>query len=60
MGCHRALTAMDLAEAARRRVRAMGTRNATLRQSAKDASRRTVQGLRELRQIIGDDGYKLP
>jgi len=60
MGCHRALTAMDLAEAARRRGRAMSARNADLRQSAKDAAWRTLAGLRDLRLIIGEHGYRLP
>lgn len=60
MGCHRALTAMDLREVRARLTRAKLTANATLRQSAKDAARRTLAGLRDLRLIIGQDGYRLP
>ena len=60
MGCHRALTAMDLATAARRRGHAIGSRNASLKQSAKAAAWRILWGLRDLRLIIGEDGHRLP
>lgn len=60
MGCHRALTAMDLAEAARRRRTAQTAHNDQIRRAAKVATFNTLQGLKELRQIIGEDGYRLP
>lgn len=60
MGCHRALTAMDLAEAARRRKTAQTARNPLIQRSAKVATFNTLRNLRELRLIIGEDGYRLP
>jgi hypothetical protein len=60
MGCHRALTAMDLAEAARRRKTATTAHNDRIKRAAKIATLNTLQGLRELRAIIGEDGYRLP
>lgn len=61
MGCHRALTAMDLRAAATRRQRvAAGIKNDRMRADTKASARRLLEGLRDLRQIIGDEGYKLP
>lgn len=60
MGCHRALMAMDLREVRARLSRAKLTANSTLRRSAKDAARRSLISLRELRLTIGADGYRLP
>ena len=60
MGCHRALTAMDLDEAARRRKTAQTAHNDRIKIAAKLATFNTLQGLKELREIIGDEGYRLP
>ena len=60
MGCSRALTAMDLAEATRRRRTAQTARNTIIQRSAKGATFNTLQRLRELRLIIGEEGHRLP
>lgn len=60
MGCHRALNAMDMTEAANRRLRAMRSANLALRTAAKQSAKRTLESLRDLRRTIGADGYRLP
>lgn len=61
MGCHRALNAMDLRAAATRRLRvAAGIKNERMRADTKASAKRLLEGLRDLRQIIGQDGYRLP
>ena len=61
MGCHRALNALDLNAAMAARHAASNTRLlSSLRIAAKAAARRRIEGLRDLRQRIGADGYTLP
>lgn len=62
MGCHRALSATDLRQAAAIRLsaaRAALSQNKTY-QADKDFARQMVEGLRDVRLAVGADGYKLP
>jgi hypothetical protein len=61
MGCHRALNHLDLNAAIAARIAAQNSRLlGSVRIAAKAAARRRLLALRDLRHMIGDDGYKLP
>lgn len=51
---------MPGAAAARRLRVAAGIKNERMRADTKASARRLLEGLRDLRQIIGQDGYRLP
>jgi hypothetical protein len=61
MGIHRGLNALDLRAAMAARHCAMNPNILdSVRDSAKKSARRQLLALRDLRQRIGADGYKLP